>query len=73
MVVSWALTEAVPPGPVVPVARAVLMSGLEVLTVRCWNSVWDAPGASGPHEVVKSSPGLPGVPLSSTSVPEAAK
>ena len=34
MVVSWALAEAVPPGPVVPVAVAVLMSGLVMLSVR---------------------------------------
>ncbi len=71
---SCALTDAVPPGPVVPDAVAVLMSGLVTLTVRERENDWLAPGASGPKlPTRKSSPGLPGVPLSSISVPDAAK
>src|SRR5439155_26048208 len=73
-VVSWALTAAVPPGPVVPVAVAVLISGLEMVMLRRRENDWLAPGASGPQlPSVKSSPVFPGVPLSSTRVPAAAK
>ena len=73
IVVSWALTDAVPPGPVVPVARAVLISAPVMFTVRGTVTVLVCPGASGPQPNEKSSPALPGVPLSSTRFPEAEK
>ena len=65
------LTAAV---PLVPDATAVLVSGTRMFSVRTADSDWLAPGASGPQlPTAKSSAGFPGVPLSSTSVPEAAK
>ena len=65
------LTAAV---PLVPDATAVLVSGTRMFSVRTADSDWLAPGASGPQlPTAKSSAGLPGVPLSSTSVPEAGK
>src|SRR6266545_6388233 len=58
----------------VPEAFAMLVSGAAMLIVRARVNDWLAPGASGPQlPSVKSSAVLLGVPLSSTSVPEAAK
>ena len=58
----------------VPEATAVWTSGELMLIVRLADRVWLAPGASGPQlPTVKSSAAFAGVPLSSTSVPEAAK
>ena len=72
--IAVAVTASVPFGPVVPDAFAVFVSTPVVLIERVFDSDWLAPGASGPQlPTVKSSPVFPGVPASSTSVPEAAK
>src|SRR5437867_1303876 len=69
--VAVLLTDAVPS---VPEAVAVLVSAPAMLMVRLALSDWLWPGASGPQlPTLKSSPGLPGVPASSTNVPGAAK
>ncbi len=69
--VAVLLTDAVPS---VPEAVAVFVNALVMLMVRLALSDWLAPGASGPQlPTLKSSPMLPGVPLSSTRVPEAVK
>ena len=71
MAVACALTAE---PPLVPDATAVFVSGVLMLSVRLADSGWLPPGANGPQlPTVKSSAGFPGVPLSSTSVPEAAK
>ena len=44
-----------------------------MFSVRGRVNVWVVPGASGPQEAVASSPGFPGVPLSSTRFPAAEK
>ncbi len=75
----WGVTVAVAvlvtvPVPSVPEAVAVFVSALAMLIVRLRVKDTLAPGASGPQlPTLKSSPVLPGVPASSTSVPEALK
>src|SRR6266516_2129265 len=62
------------PLPEVPVAVAVFVTEAVIVIERGAVRIWFAPGASGPQlPTVKSSPGFPGVPASSFSVPDAVK
>src|SRR2546425_496273 len=73
----WPVTVAEAVALTVPVAE-VPEAGARLVVVRLMARVLVrvalAPGSSGPQApTVRSSPGLVGVPLSSTSVPEAEK